>query len=108
MVFAGPDGLTPEIGSLLRAAAALPFPVVRALIGERVAAVGGEVAELTLTDGTGRIARKYAAAPGTVYLLRPDRYVCARWRRADAARLLAALLRAAACSTDRGTAAFIE
>jgi 3-(3-hydroxy-phenyl)propionate hydroxylase len=39
-------------------------------------------------------AARYDARPGTVYLLRPDQHVCARWRRFDAARVRAAIARA--------------
>ncbi len=39
-------------------------------------------------------AARYDAAPGTVYLLRPDQHVCARWRRFDADRIRRALARA--------------
>jgi 3-(3-hydroxy-phenyl)propionate hydroxylase len=99
VVFAGPEGVTPELIALLRAAAEPPFPVIRALIGERLAGLPDELTELTLEDPTGRIARKYAAEPGTVYLLRPDRHVCARWRQADPGRLRAAFCRAAASPT---------
>jgi len=38
--------------------------------------------------------RRYDARDGTVYLLRPDQHVCARWRRADAGIVRAALDRA--------------
>ena len=38
--------------------------------------------------------QRYDARPGTVYLLRPDAHVCARWRRADAAAVRTAMARA--------------
>ena len=45
--------------------------------------------------GEGELAaRRYDARPGTVYLLRPDQHVCARWRRPDAQALRAAHARA--------------
>ena len=43
---------------------------------------------------TGSAARRYDAQPGTTYLIRPDRYVAARWRRYDRAAVRAALARA--------------
>ena len=42
--------------------------------------------------------RRYDARDGTVYLLRPDQHVCARWRRADAGIVRAALDRALCCN----------
>jgi 3-(3-hydroxy-phenyl)propionate hydroxylase len=39
-------------------------------------------------------AARYDAQPGTVYLLRPDQHVCARWRHFDPARVRAAIARA--------------
>ncbi len=41
-------------------------------------------------------ARRYDALPGTVYLLRPDQHVCARWRQTSPQALRAALQRALA------------
>ena len=43
-------------------------------------------------DGT--LSRRFDARPGTVYLLRPDQHVCARWRRFDAAKVAASVARA--------------
>ncbi|HET9823195.1 MAG TPA: FAD-dependent oxidoreductase [Burkholderiaceae bacterium] len=45
-------------------------------------------------DAQGLAARRYDARPGTVYLIRPDQHVAARWRRFDAGALSAALARA--------------
>ncbi|HYD68164.1 FAD-dependent oxidoreductase [Azospirillum sp.] len=47
-----------------------------------------------LVDVNGRFAERYDAKPGTVYLVRPDQHVAARWRAFDASKLTAALNRA--------------
>jgi 3-(3-hydroxy-phenyl)propionate hydroxylase len=54
--------------------------------------VGSSLAVLQDVDGLA--ARRYDARPGTVYLLRPDQHVCARFRDASAAALQAAMHRA--------------
>ncbi|MBS0319697.1 MAG: FAD-dependent oxidoreductase [Proteobacteria bacterium] len=40
------------------------------------------------------VARRYGASPGTCYLVRPDRHICARWPAVDPDAILQALLRA--------------
>ncbi len=60
-------------------------------ITARVLSVGGDV-----EDVQGLLAQRYDARPGTVYLIRPDQHVAARWRRFDAAKVRAALRRATA------------
>ncbi|VVD96345.1 FAD-dependent oxidoreductase [Pandoraea aquatica] len=45
-------------------------------------------------DTQGLAAQRYDAAPGTVYLIRPDQHVCARWRSVDATAIAAARERA--------------
>ena len=49
-----------------------------------------------LVDHEGLVAERYDMRPGTVYLLRPDQHVCARWRRPSAEAMQAALRRALA------------
>jgi 3-(3-hydroxy-phenyl)propionate hydroxylase len=49
-----------------------------------------------LGDPFGKAAERYDARPGTIYLVRPDQHVAARWRRADTIPLRAALERALA------------
>ncbi len=49
-----------------------------------------------LVDCQGLVAQRYDGQPGTVYLIRPDQHVAARWRRFDAAAVRAALQRALA------------
>ncbi len=51
---------------------------------------------IPLDDAHAMAARRYDAQAGTVYLLRPDQHVCARWRRPDADLVRAALARALA------------
>ncbi|HEX2011664.1 MAG TPA: FAD-dependent oxidoreductase [Roseateles sp.] len=46
-----------------------------------------------LVDTAGLIAERYDGRPGTVYLIRPDQHVAARWRSFDAAKVVAALRR---------------
>ena len=47
-----------------------------------------------LVDIEGLTAQRYDATPGTVYLIRPDQHVAARWRAFDEAAIRAALDRA--------------
>ena len=53
-----------------------------------------DVAGVTSVACSGLLAKRYDARPGTVYLIRPDRYVAARWRRYDKEAVGAALARA--------------
>jgi len=45
-------------------------------------------------DQAGRFAERFDAADGTVYLMRPDQHIAARWRTFDASSITAALARA--------------
>ncbi|GAB4480749.1 MAG: FAD-dependent oxidoreductase [Burkholderiaceae bacterium] len=55
---------------------------------------GAALDRAPLHDVEGLFARRYDARDGTVYLVRPDEHVAARWRAADPDRLRAALARA--------------
>ena len=46
-----------------------------------------------LDDPKGLLRERYDGRPGTVYLIRPDQHVAARWRGFDAAKVAAALAR---------------
>jgi len=54
------------------------------------------VAGADLEDAEGMVAKRYDGRPGTVYLIRPDQHVAARWRAFDKAKAGAALNRALA------------
>ena len=66
----------------------------------RIVRVGGGRTDgaITLEDSQGLARKRYDARPGTIYLLRPDQHVCARWRAFDLARVEAAIGRAT-CNT---------
>ncbi|TRZ98860.1 MAG: FAD-dependent oxidoreductase [Rhodocyclaceae bacterium] len=66
------------------------------VIAARPGRLAGDIP--VLDDPRGIAAQRYDAQPGTVYLLRPDQHVAARWRRLDEAKVRAAVARAT-CNT---------
>jgi len=87
-------GGTPGPAETLRALARDALPV-RTLLLVPAGATGPAPDGVTvLEDAEGLAARRYDARPGTVYLVRPDQHVCARWRAANPARVRAAVARA--------------
>ncbi|MEQ6350331.1 FAD-dependent oxidoreductase [Ralstonia pseudosolanacearum] len=70
----------------------LPLPMLAVFPSGGIGPVAPGVTALEDVDGLA--AQRYDARPGTTYLIRPDQHVCARWRRADADKLAAALQRA--------------
>ena len=61
------------------------FPEVSTLV------VGKEV-----VDASGLVRERLDAAPGTLYLIRPDQHICARWKSPTRERFSSALARATA------------
>ncbi len=59
-----------------------------------IAPSGARAGGTTLVDADGRFRQRYDARPGSVWLVRPDQHVAARWRRFDAERVRAAVARA--------------
>ncbi|MFN3297292.1 FAD-dependent oxidoreductase [Caldimonas sp.] len=91
LVFDGPDA--PQRMAAMRAAAEGLTELEVLLVTDRPRTLDGV---RCLVDTEGLVARRYDARAGTVYLLRPDQHVCARWREPSTASVRAALRRALA------------
>ncbi len=91
-----PAAVDASLAREFKALAGEPIPLEVVL----VAATPGRAPEglRVFADSRGRFAERYDSAPGTVYLIRPDQHVTARWRAFDAGRVKAALARAT-CNT---------
>ena len=85
LCFVGDDAPDANVAAALRAAREAG---VNAVVIGRAAS---PLADVFVPDREGGIARKYAAAPGGAYLVRPDQHVSARWPRVGAEAFLAAL-----------------
>jgi 3-(3-hydroxy-phenyl)propionate hydroxylase len=83
-----------EGGFTLLAFGTVPRDDAEALARGRVPVRVVTVGEGGLADVEGLCATRYAARPGTCFLLRPDQHVCARWRAFDRGAVEAALARA--------------
>jgi 3-(3-hydroxy-phenyl)propionate hydroxylase len=87
IVFDGPA--TVETIRFAQAAAEKIAPLRVLLVG--TGSVGG--AEV-ISDPEGLLARRYDGKPGTMYLVRPDQHVCARWREPTEGAIRQAMKRA--------------
>lgn len=63
---------------------------IETLLGVRVLRIAGD----EVRDVRGLVAKRYEAGDGAVYLIRPDQYVAARWRRYDGDAIVTAICRA--------------
>jgi 3-(3-hydroxy-phenyl)propionate hydroxylase len=91
VLFAEPAELAEDLQRILLEVARRPFPVIRTLVTARPAAFPVPWADLLILDAAGRVMRRYGARSGTVYVLRPDLHVCARWLSTDATQVCRAL-----------------
>ncbi|CAO3401473.1 FAD-dependent oxidoreductase [Azospirillum palustre] len=90
VLYAAGDGPVPaEVAEALDSLAAGPLPLAWHAVTDRRRGIAGE-----LVDSACRLRERYDLTPGSVYLIRPDQHIAARWRRFDAAALSAALDRA--------------
>jgi len=102
LVFAAAQGLRSDEKAAIERARSRGVPMQIVVVGPSETSPGGEqwIADATaidaqaLRDANGLAAERYDGAAGTVYLMRPDQHVCARWRHASANDIEAALERA--------------
>ena len=86
-----PSAMNPENRRISTALAQGAIPVDVVLVSPKAGDGGGLP---VFEDYAGRFAERFDAKHGSVYLVRPDQHVAARWRALDADRLRAALARA--------------
>jgi 3-(3-hydroxy-phenyl)propionate hydroxylase len=84
------NALSPGFNLLAMAGGALKRELATKLPAGVALTVVGE----DLIDAHGYFEARYDATPGACYLIRPDHYLCARWRQFDADKLAGALARA--------------
>lgn len=102
MLFASARDISAHDQAALDRARSLDVPVDVVVVAppdakESAGRLGAEMAVApvkVLRDTQGLAAQRYDATPGTMYLVRPDQHVCARWRQASPDDLEAALSRA--------------
>ncbi len=93
LYFCDDPSAIPEAMQLqLQGMAATAIPVETLVIAKRA----GQCALKVLVDREGLAFPRYDALPGTLYLVRPDQHVAARWREAEVSRVVAAVARATA------------
>ncbi|ALS60408.1 FAD-dependent oxidoreductase [Pandoraea norimbergensis] len=92
LVFGSPASLDAAALAALQAMANDRVPVMPVFVTSDASQAQGE--ENVWHDAQGLAAQRYDATPGTVYLVRPDQHVCARWRTLDTAAIAQARDRA--------------
>ena len=79
----------------LQALRMAPIPVKAVLVAGPQCDLSALPADLAaVTDREGCLGKRYDAQPGTVYLIRPDQHIAARWRAFDTAAVAASINRA--------------
>ena len=94
VVFVDGPAFPDESATALAALGHGAVPVETILVTSKGSDIGPANAFRIIEDSEGLLAKRFDAAAGTVYLLRPDQHVCARWRLFDVGAIKAAVARA--------------
>jgi 3-(3-hydroxy-phenyl)propionate hydroxylase len=94
VVFANTAELPSTTAAGLSCLARSRIPIDLRLVVPRAAGVAPHGDMRVIEDRDGLLAQRYDALPGTVYTLRPDQHVSARWRVFDSELILDAIARA--------------
>jgi len=87
LVFGSPSSLDAAALAALRDMANDRVPVMPVFVTSDVTQTTDKTDQSVWHDAQGLAAQRYDATPGTVYLVRPDQHVCARWRSLDVAAI---------------------
>jgi 3-(3-hydroxy-phenyl)propionate hydroxylase len=101
LYFAGGAAADDSLAARLLGLARLPVPVHALVICAAGRAAPWRSSGLVAFDDThGLFAQRYDATPGTLYLLRPDQHVAARWRHFEVRAVREALARVTGTATE--------
>ena len=94
LVFQAGEPIPEAVADALSSMTGAAIPVATTIVAPRDASLEKINGCATIVDSEGLLSQRFDAQPGTVYLLRPDQHVCARWRKLDPSAVLAAVARA--------------
>ena len=86
--------LSPQTRESISALSRANVEVASIVVAPRIHPASQANGPRLIEDRDGLLAERFDAAPDTVYLIRPDQHVCARWRSFTGERVIDAVARA--------------
>jgi 3-(3-hydroxy-phenyl)propionate hydroxylase len=94
LFFTDDQMLSPQTRESISALSRANVEVAAIVVAPRIHPASRAEGPHLIEDRDGLLAEHFDAAPGTVYLIRPDQHVCARWRSFKSERVIEAVARA--------------
>src|SRR6516162_202729 len=94
LFFTDDQMLSPQTRESISALSRANVEVASIVVAPRIHPASQANGPRLIEDRDGLLAERFDAAPGTVYLIRPDQHVCARWRSFSSERVIEAIARA--------------